>query len=49
MGCRFCASALGGFVRNLTAGEMLGQVFAAEKYTGESINHIVVMGMGEPF
>ena len=49
MGCRFCASALGGFVRNLTAGEVLDQIFAAEKETGESINHIVVMGMGEPF
>ena len=49
MGCRFCASAHGGFVRNLTAGEMLDQIFAAEKETGESINHIVVMGMGEPF
>lgn len=49
MGCRFCASALGGFVRNLTAGEMLDQIFAAEKETGEKINHIVVMGMGEPF
>ena len=49
MGCKFCASALGGFVRNLTAGEMLGQVMAAEKASGEEINHIVVMGMGEPF
>ena len=49
MGCRFCASALGGFVRNLTAGEMLGQIMAAEEYTGEHISHIVVMGMGEPF
>lgn len=49
MGCKFCASAIGGFVRNLTAGEMLGQVFATEKYTGEPINRIVVMGMGEPF
>ena len=49
MGCKFCASALGGFVRSLTAGEMLDQVFAAEKATGERINHIVVMGMGEPF
>ena len=48
MGCKFCASALDGFVRNLTAGEILGQVMAAEKYTGEDINHIVVMGMGEP-
>ena len=49
MNCAFCASALGGFVRDLTAGEMLSQVYAAEKYTGEPINHIVVMGMGEPF
>lgn len=49
MGCRFCASALSGFVRNLTAGEMLDQVMAAERYTGETISHIVVMGMGEPF
>lgn len=49
MGCKFCASALDGFVRNLTAGEILSQVFEAEKFTGEEINHIVVMGMGEPF
>ena len=49
MGCVFCASALGGFVRDLTAGEMLGQVFEAERATGEKIDHIVVMGMGEPF
>ena len=49
MGCRFCASALSGFVRDLTAGEMLDQVMAAERYTGETISHIVVMGMGEPF
>lgn len=49
MGCRFCASALGGFVRNLDAGEMAGQLLAAEKAAGEPINHIVVMGMGEPF
>ena len=49
MGCRFCASALGGFVRDLTAGEMIDQIFAAEKAAGEMINHIVVMGMGEPF
>ena len=49
MGCSFCASALGGFVRNLTAGEMLSQVLMAENTTGEPINHIVIMGMGEPF
>ncbi len=49
MGCRFCATALDGFTRNLTAGEMLEQVYAAERETGKEINHIVVMGMGEPF
>lgn len=49
MGCAFCASALGGFLRNLTAGEMMGQVLAAERQTGEPISHIVLMGMGEPF
>ena len=49
MGCRFCATALDGFTRNLTAGEMLEQVYAAERETGKTINHIVVMGMGEPF
>ena len=49
MGCAFCASALHGLVRNLTAGEMLSQVYEAERVTGEKINHIVVMGMGEPF
>ena len=48
MGCRFCATALDGFTRNLTAGEMLEQIYAAERETGKEINHIVVMGMGEP-
>lgn len=49
MGCRFCASTLGGLVRNLSAGEMLGQVLEAECVTGEKVGHIVIMGMGEPF
>ena len=49
MGCRFCASGLGGFVRNLEAGEMLGQLLEAERVTGEKVGHIVIMGMGEPF
>ncbi len=49
MGCRFCASALDGFIRNLTSAEMFDQVIEAEKATGKEINHIVVMGMGEPF
>lgn len=48
MGCKFCASAIGGFVRNLNASEMLGQVYAAQKDKKIKISHIVLMGMGEP-
>ena len=48
MGCRFCASALGGLVRNLTAGEMLEQVYRIQEDTGERVSHVVVMGTGEP-
>lgn len=48
MGCGFCASAAGGFQRNLTAGEMTDQVLSIEKDTGEKIGGIVVMGTGEP-
>lgn len=49
MGCTFCASTMDGLERSLTGGEMLGQVFAMRKLTGEDIGHVVVMGMGEPF
>ena len=49
MGCRFCASGMDGLRRNLTPGEIIGQLLAAEKDTGEKINHVVVMGTGEPF
>ena len=49
MGCKFCASTIGGLSRNLTAGEIIEQLLAAERDTGEPINHIVVMGTGEPF
>lgn len=48
MGCRFCASTLDGLVRQLTAGEILGQVITAQKDLGERISHIVMMGIGEP-
>ena len=49
MGCRFCASTLEGCVRNLTCGEMLGQVLCANSLLGdEKIGHIVLMGSGEP-
>ena len=48
MGCRFCASTIGGLVRSLTASEMLGQVYGIQKITGERVSNIVVMGSGEP-
>lgn len=49
MGCNFCASTVDGLVRNLTAGEMLDQVYAVQKDSGERISNVVVMGSGEPF
>ena len=48
MGCKFCASTLGGFKRNLLPGEILSQLYTAQKDLGERISHIVLMGMGEP-
>lgn len=50
MGCAFCASTLGGCVRNLSAGEMLSQVLLANRYLGVSgrVSHVVLMGSGEP-
>lgn len=48
MGCRFCASTIGGLYRNLTAGEILNQVIFAQKDMGERISNIVMMGIGEP-
>lgn len=49
MGCQFCASTIGGLKRNLTPGEIAGQILAAQRQTGERISHVVVMGTGEPF
>lgn len=49
MNCRFCASAIGGFVRNLTPGEMVDQIINAENFTGKRITNVVLMGSGEPF
>ena len=53
MGCRFCASTLEGRVRDLTAGEMLGEILAANRFLAdngenERISHVVLMGSGEP-
>lgn len=47
-GCKFCASGLDGWKRNLSAGEIVGQFLRVESLGGERINNIVFMGMGEP-
>jgi 23S rRNA (adenine2503-C2)-methyltransferase len=46
--CAFCATAAMGFVRNLTAGEIIDQVFQAGRIAGRRITNLVYMGMGEP-
>ncbi len=48
MGCRFCASTLDGWVRNLLPSEMLEQVYSITRITGERVSNVVVMGTGEP-
>ncbi len=48
MGCRFCASTIGGLERNLRTSEMLGQIYQIQKISGERVSNIVVMGTGEP-
>ena len=47
-GCKFCASGLEGFSRNLRPNEILDQIIAVERESGEKIDNIVFMGMGEP-
>ena len=47
-GCKFCASGLEGFSRNLTAGEIVDQIIGIERATAEKIDNVVFMGMGEP-
>lgn len=48
MGCKFCASTIAGFKRNLLPSEMLAQVYTAENDSGRHIDSIVLMGIGEP-
>lgn len=48
MGCTFCASTIAGYRRDLTAGEMLSQVYTAERLSGRHVDSIVLMGIGEP-
>lgn len=48
MGCKFCASTIGGLVRCLRASEMLEQIYKITEITGERVSNVVVMGTGEP-
>ena len=48
MGCRFCASTIGGKLRDLLPSELIGQIAAAERDSGERVSNIVMMGIGEP-
>lgn len=48
MGCKFCASTIGGLERNLLPSEMLGEIYQIQKISGERVSNIVVMGTGEP-
>jgi 23S rRNA (adenine2503-C2)-methyltransferase len=48
MGCKFCASTIGGKERDLLPSEMLGQVLMAQRDSGERVSNIVMMGIGEP-
>ncbi len=48
MGCKFCASTLGGVIRDLSASEILSQIHVAQNDENIRISHVVLMGMGEP-
>lgn len=48
MGCRFCASTVGGLVRNLRTSEMLEQIYEIQKISGERVSNVILMGIGEP-
>ncbi|KPU43975.1 putative dual-specificity RNA methyltransferase RlmN [Oxobacter pfennigii] len=49
MGCSFCASTIGGLIRNLTPGEVIDEVLTMQEDCQERISNIVLMGSGEPF
>ncbi len=48
MGCRFCASTIAGWVRNLEPSEILGQIYESERDSKKTVDSIVLMGIGEP-
>jgi len=49
IGCSFCASAIGGLIRNLEAGEIVAQIVHVARAMKQRIGHVVIMGIGEPF
>ena len=49
MGCKFCASTIGGRLRNLSNGEILSEILVMEEDSKERVSNIVLMGTGEPF
>lgn len=48
MGCRFCASTVGGLVRSLRVSELLDQIYTVQRVTGERVSNVILMGIGEP-
>ena len=48
MGCRFCASTVGGLIRSLKTSEMLDQIYEIQRTTGERVSNVILMGIGEP-
>ena len=48
MGCRFCASTVGGLIRSLRTSEMLDQIYEIQRTTGERVSNVILMGIGEP-
>lgn len=48
MGCRFCASTVGGLVRSLRTSEMLDQIYEIQRITGQRVSNVILMGIGEP-
>ena len=48
MGCRFCASTVGGLIRSLQPSELLDQVYEIQRITGERVSNVILMGIGEP-
>jgi len=49
VGCTFCLTATAGLTRNLSAAEMVSEIMAGQRISGQTVSNIVLMGMGEPF